>query len=94
VRDGAATIHQHAHRPPDVVTQLRELAGELVGDQAIRGKVAAVEALERADLARLQALGVAEDADGVRLLEEGPGRGCPKRRNATGSPEAKGTRAA
>jgi hypothetical protein len=56
------------------VAQRRELARELVGDQAIRGEVAAVEALEGADLARLQALGVAEDADGGRLLEEGPGR--------------------
>jgi len=75
VRHGPAPIHQHADRPPHVGAQRRELAGELVRDQAIGGEVAAVEALERADLARLEALGVAENADGRDLLRRlGAGR--------------------
>jgi hypothetical protein len=77
VRDRAAPIHQHADRPPHVVAQRRELTGELVGEQAIGGEVASVEALEGADLTCLEALGVAEDADGRvswRIGLEGRGR--------------------
>jgi hypothetical protein len=64
VRHRSASVDEDADRPADVVAQLRELPGELVGDEAIGRQVAAVEALEGADLARLEALGVAEDADG------------------------------
>jgi hypothetical protein len=60
----SAPVHEHADRSPDLVAQRRELAGELVGEQAIGGEVAAVEALEGADLPRLEALRVAEYADG------------------------------
>jgi hypothetical protein len=60
----SAPIHQHADRPPDVEAQRRELAGELVGKQAVGGEMASVEALEGADLTCLEALGIAEDADG------------------------------
>jgi len=80
VRHRAAPVHEHAHRPPDLVAQGGELAGELVGEQAVGGKVAAVEALERANLARLEALGVAEDADGCGTpagrREDGGGPGA------------------
>jgi hypothetical protein len=77
VGHGAAPVHQHADRPPHVVTQRRELAGELVGEQAVGGEMASVEALEGADLTCLEALGVAEDADGRvswRIGLEGRGR--------------------
>jgi hypothetical protein len=72
VRHRTAPVHEHADRPADVAADLGELAGELVGDQAVGRKVAAVEALERADLAGLEALGVAEDADVSGLPKSGP----------------------
>src|SRR5690606_4659350 len=53
----------------DPLAQLGELAGELVGEQSIGREVAAVEALERTDLAGLEALGMAENADGDWLRE-------------------------
>ncbi|HTY19082.1 MAG TPA: hypothetical protein VMH82_15235 [Myxococcota bacterium] len=63
MRHGAASVHEHADLSPDLVRQLGQLAGELVGDEAVGGEAAPIEALDRADLARFEALGVAEDAD-------------------------------
>jgi hypothetical protein len=63
----AAPIHEDADLPADLVGELGQLASELVGDEAIGREMAAVEALERADLAGLESLGVSEDADLVGL---------------------------
>jgi hypothetical protein len=59
-----AAVHQHAHPPPDLGADGAELSGELLGEQAFRRKPAAEQTLELANLAGLEALGVAEDLDG------------------------------
>jgi hypothetical protein len=45
-----------------------ELAGELLGDDALGRQAAAQQALEIPELARLEALGIAVDRDGWRPL--------------------------
>jgi len=66
MRHVSASVDEDADLPADLVRELGQLAGELVGDEAVGGEAAPVEALERANLARLEALGVAEDADRSR----------------------------
>ena len=63
VGDGAAAIDEDTYLAAGGVAELRELAGEIVADQAICGKLAAEETLELANLGGSKALGVAEDSD-------------------------------
>jgi hypothetical protein len=63
VSDRAASIHQQADLAADLAADLGQLAGDLVRDEAIAGQAASVESLERADLAGLEAMGVAGDLD-------------------------------
>jgi len=64
VRHRPAAVDEHAYLPSGLVGEAAELAGELLGDEPFRGKMTAREALELADLAGLEAVGVPEDADG------------------------------
>jgi hypothetical protein len=64
VRDRALAIQQHADLAAEIVRELGELARELVREEAVGGKAAPVEALERVDLGGLETLGVSEDLDG------------------------------
>jgi hypothetical protein len=68
VGDVTTPVHQHPHHAPDVAADLRELAGELVGDEAIGRQAALVEALDGADLTGLQAVGVAENLNKQLLI--------------------------
>jgi hypothetical protein len=65
--DGSAPIDQYADLAPGLSGQLREMPGEFVGDQAVGRDVPPEEALEASDLAGLQPMGIAEDADGLTL---------------------------
>jgi hypothetical protein len=67
MRHRPGPIDQHADLAPDFASELGQLPRELVRDQAIGGDVAPEEAFERADLARLQPMGIAEDTDGRAL---------------------------
>jgi hypothetical protein len=58
------------------VREAGELAGELLGDEPFRGKMAARKALELTDLAGLEAVGVPEDADGSPSPHGGCGSEC------------------
>ena len=60
-------IDQHTDLTSGLAGELGQLPRELVRDQAIGGDVAPEKAFERADLARLQPMGIAEDADGLAL---------------------------
>jgi hypothetical protein len=85
VGDVSPAVDEHADLAPDVPADLGELAGELVGDEAIGPQAASVEALDGADLAGLQPMGVAEDLDTAtplgsrerRPLGATPGCACP-----------------
>jgi len=61
---GAAAVDQDADLATEVARELGQLARELVRDEAVGRKAAAIEPFERVDLAGLEALGVAVDADG------------------------------
>ena len=65
--DVTAPIDEDTHLTPDLTADLRELTGEVVGDEAVGGQSALVQTLDRADLTGLETVGVAEDLDG-RLL--------------------------
>jgi hypothetical protein len=67
VGDVTPPVHQDTYLAADVAADLGELAGELVADEAVAGQPALVEALDGADLAGLETVGVAGDLDG-RLL--------------------------
>jgi len=71
VGHGAAAIEQHADLTAEVVRELGQLARELVGEEAVGGESAPVEALEGMDLAGLEALGIAEDLDGTLSGDSG-----------------------
>ena len=61
------------HAPARLGREAGELAGEILGHQPFGREPAAVEAFELSDLVGLQALGVAEDADGLPLPWMGDG---------------------
>jgi hypothetical protein len=61
----ATPVDEHADLAAGLVGERRELAREVLGDEPLRGEVAPREALELADLAGLEAVGVPEDADGI-----------------------------
>ena len=90
VGDGAPTIDQYPDLTAGRGAQLRELPGELVGDEAIGGKLAAEETLELANLSGPKALGIAEDSDRWLLaggrprfpIYEGPAIGASRPRGA------------
>jgi hypothetical protein len=63
VRHGAAAVDQDPDLAAQVVGELGQRAGELVGQESVGGQAAPVEALQGVDLAGLEALGVAEDLD-------------------------------
>jgi hypothetical protein len=63
VADVAPAIHEHADLATDLTADLRELASELVREEAVGGQAALVEPLDGANLAGLQAVGVAKDLD-------------------------------
>jgi hypothetical protein len=63
------------------VGERRQLAREVLGDEALRGKMAPGEALELADLAGLEAVGVPEDADGIASRCGGVEDECRRRWN-------------
>jgi hypothetical protein len=64
VGDGPGAVDEHAHLAAHLPGELRELAGEVVGDQPVRREAPLREALELLDVVGLQAVGVAENADG------------------------------
>jgi hypothetical protein len=43
----AAAVHQHTELPADLSRELRQLTGELVGQQPIGGEAAPIESLDR-----------------------------------------------
>ena len=57
----AAPVDQHADLPPGVPTDLGQLPRELLRQQGVGGDAAPEEALEPANLVRLEPAGVAED---------------------------------
>jgi len=63
VGDGPAAIHQRAHLAARLEREGRQLARELLREQALRRQVAPLQTLELPDLAGLEAVCVAEDAD-------------------------------
>ena len=67
VRDSTAAVDQHPGLATDVRADLGQLAGEFVGDQAIRRDVPAKQALDLANLTGFEAVRVAVDLD-ERLL--------------------------
>ena len=72
VGDRAAPVDQHPDLAAGLARELAELAGELVGDQALRREPTLGQAFELAGLAGLQAVRVAGDVD----------RGTPQVRRA------------
>jgi len=74
----ARAVHQHPHLAADLPGQLGELAGEVVGEEPVGGKPALCEAAELLDVVGLQAVGIAEYADGYELLRRACGRRCRK----------------
>ena len=68
--DEPAAVEEHADLTTDLVADLGELPGELLGDEPVRGDPAPEQALELAGLARLEAVRVAEDFDG-KCLQSG-----------------------
>ena len=95
--DGAGPIDQHADLAPGLAGQLREVPREFLGDQAIGGNLTPEEALELADLAGLQPMGVSEDADGLALpsavdvkgnLRNAASATQPSSRTPTGNPSS------
>jgi hypothetical protein len=71
--DVPSPVDQNTHLAADLPTDLGELTGELVREQTIRRQAALVQTLDRADLAGLQAMGIAEDLDTRWLPCEKPG---------------------
>jgi len=69
VGDRARTVHQHPDLPADLPGELRELAGEIVGEEPVGGEAALREALELLDVVGLEAVGIAEDAYGFGSCE-------------------------
>jgi hypothetical protein len=70
VGDGPGAVDQHSHLPADLPGELRELAGEVVGEEPVCGKAAPGEALELLDVVGLEAVGIAEDAYGAGSSED------------------------
>jgi hypothetical protein len=64
VLDVASSIDEDPDLAPDFPADLRQLACELVADEAVGGKAPPEQALELADLIGLQTAGVAEYLDG------------------------------
>ena len=54
---------QDSHLAPDLLADLGQLARQLACHQPVRGQTPAAEAFQSLDLARLEPVGVAEDAD-------------------------------
>jgi hypothetical protein len=73
VGDGARAVHQHPDLPADLPGELRELAGEIVGEEPVGGEAALREALELLDVVGLEAVGIAEDAYGSAPARAGGG---------------------
>jgi hypothetical protein len=63
VGNAAATIDQHADLATGLGREGRQVSRKLVSDQALGRHPAPREALELADLAGFEAVGVAEDLD-------------------------------
>jgi hypothetical protein len=72
VGDAAAAIDQHTDLATGLGREGRQMPCELVGDQALGRHPAPREALELADLASFEAVGIAEDLDGVPSTPGGP----------------------
>ncbi len=83
VADAAPAVHQDPDLSPDLVAELRELARQLAGEQAVRGHAATAEAFDALDLARLEPVGVAEDAD--LLSSDGKSEACTNTPTACGN---------
>ena len=71
-RHRAAPVDQHADLPADLARELGQLTRQLVGDQALGRQAPLREALEPLQVTRLQAVGVAVDADGCAFWAEDP----------------------
>lgn len=67
VGHGAPAVHEDAHLAARGMGELRQLPGELVGDEAIGGKLTAEQTLELANLGGPEALGMTEDPDRASL---------------------------
>jgi hypothetical protein len=81
VGDRARAVHQHPDLPADLPGELRELAGEVVGEEPVGREAALREALELLDVVGLEAVRIAEDAYGFGSCERASGRG-PRRKRA------------
>jgi hypothetical protein len=68
VSHGTPAVHQHPDLPPDLPADLRELACQIVVEEAVGGESTAEEALELTGLAGFESVRIAEDLDG-RLLD-------------------------
>ena len=64
VLDIPSSIRENADLSSDVVADLGQLPSELVAHQAVGGEPTLEETLELADLAGLEAAGIAEDLNG------------------------------
>ena len=64
VGDRPGAVDEHPHLPADLPGELRELAGEVVGQEPVGRKAALREALELLDVVGLEAVGITEDAYG------------------------------
>ena len=62
--DIAPSVGENPDLPSDIVADLAQLPSELVAHQAIGGEPTLKKALELADLAGLEAAGIAEDLNG------------------------------
>ncbi|MFP6605121.1 MAG: hypothetical protein VCC67_00685 [Myxococcota bacterium] len=61
--DVTPAVHEDADLAPDLAADLGELAGKLVREEPVCREAALVEALDGADLAGFQAMGIAKDLD-------------------------------
>jgi hypothetical protein len=67
VGDCAAPVDQDPDLAADLAGQLRQLAGQFVGDEAVRRQAPPAEPFESLELAGPEAVRVAFDADGCFL---------------------------
>ncbi len=80
VDDLARAVHEDTEAPPDLVGESRELADQVRGGGAPLGDAPPVEALERLELARLEAAHAAEDSRGQGLSSSRSGAPPPSLR--------------
>ena len=71
--DRAPAIDQNADLTTNLVADLAEVASELIAEHPIGGDPAPEEALDLADLAGFETVGVAVDLDGPDLAQKGEG---------------------